>query len=249
MKSLNSITKENFNSSFNITDILQNSVYYPASGIDAKPIEVFANEYNSFVNVDYSLDYDEVKNALESNFTTVGYKLIGIKEISKEELSSKGISPIKYDFNQHEKNRLADHLFVKELFDNASSAGFAIWAVYELDGTLNSKINGKAERFSILHIRGEGWAAFEGLYVENKINPQVIAIIRPGEGYGDNWTLFTDSKFRFYQSIRKNVHLNETEMPKYILSDDGLKESFFWGEYFFVKKHSMSGCNLYELDK
>jgi hypothetical protein len=78
MKSLNSFTKENFNSSFNITDILQNRVYYPDSGIDTNPIEVFANEYNSFVKVDYSLDYEEVKNALVSNFIVFPYDIMVI---------------------------------------------------------------------------------------------------------------------------------------------------------------------------
>ena len=139
MESLNQITKENFNSSFNITDILQNSVYYPASGIDAKPIEVFANKYNSFVNVDYSLCYDEVKNALESNFIPVGYKLIGIKDISKEVCRSNGFIPEYFSLNEHEKNRLNEHKFIEDLYENSASSGFAIWAVYELDNNLTGK--------------------------------------------------------------------------------------------------------------
>lgn len=247
MKSISGITKDNFNASFNIVDILQNSVYYPASGLDATPVEVFGDKYKSFVNVDYSQNYENIRRSLELDFESVGYKLIGIKDISREELAPNGISPINYDFNQHEKSRLSDHLFIKELFDNAASSGFAIWAVYELDNTLIAKTDGKSERFSILHIRAEGWAAFEGLYVENKINPKAIAIIRPGEGYGDNWTLFSDSKFRLYQSLRKNEHVHGAEMPNYILTSAGSDEGCFWGEYVFSKEYSR--YSLYGLEE
>lgn len=36
---LNKITEENFVNSFNIKNILTDSVYYPASGIDGRAIE------------------------------------------------------------------------------------------------------------------------------------------------------------------------------------------------------------------
>lgn len=247
METLNQITKENFNSSFNITDVLQNSVYYPASGIDGKPIEVFANEYNSFVNVDYSLCYDEVKNALESNFIPVGYKLIGIKDISKGDLSPNGFTPEYFSLNEHEKNRLNEHKFIEDLYENSASSGFGIWAVYELDNNLTGKTDGKVKRFSILHVRGEGCATFEALYFENKINPKVIAIIKPAEGYGDNWTKFTDSKFRFYQLIRKNEHVNGAEMPNSILTDFSCEDGYFWSEY--ALSETFPECTLYELEK
>lgn len=247
MESLNQITKENFNSSFNVTDILQNSVYYPASGIDATPIEVFANKYNSIVNVDYSLGYNEVKNALESNFIPVGYKLIGIKDILKECLTPNGFTPEYISLNEHEKNRLNEHKFIDDLYQNSASSGFAIWAVYELDNNLTGKTDEKAKHFSILHIRGEGCATFEALYFGNKINPKAIAIIKPAEGYGDNWTKFTDSKFRFYQLIRKNNDVNGAEMPNSILTDFSSEDGNFWGEYNVSEQ--FSECSLYDLEK
>lgn len=249
MKSINLITKENFNTSFNIRDILQDSVYYPASGIDATPIEVFSDKYKSFVNVDYSRSYEDVRRSLESDFVPVGYKLIGVKNISREELIPSENSTIKYEFNEHEKDRLVDHSFIKELFENATSSFFAIWAIYELDSVLTGKTDGKADRFSLLHVRGEGWAVFEGLYVENKVNPKAIAIIRPGEGFGDNWTLFTDAKFRFYESVRKNKQTNGAEMPRYILTDAVSDAGVFWNEYAFTEKFPLLECSLYELKK
>lgn len=246
MKSINSITPENFNTSFNLTDILENSVYYPASGLDAKPIEVFTNKYSSFINVDYSFKYDEVKNALESNFLPVGYKLIGIKDILKEELSPNGFAPLNIRYNEHEKKRLEEE-HIKKLHTGDSRVAFAIWAVYELDPNSTNKTDGKAERFSILHIGGEACATFESLYVENYINPKAIAIIKPGEGYGDNWTKFTDPKFRFYQSLRKNQVENGAEMPQYLLTDINYGDGCFFSEYSSLDRNIPADCRLYNL--
>ncbi len=249
MRSINSISEENFNNSFNLEDVLQESVFYPASGIDGTPIEVFANKYKSFINVDYSLKYEEVKDALENNFSAVGYKLIGLKDILKEELTPYGISVKKYELNNHEKDRLNTNDQIRDLYNNAGSSGFALWAVYELDSNLTQKIEGKAERFSILHIRGEGWATFEALYVHNGINPKAITIINPGEGYGDNWTKFTDYKFRFYQSVRNNVDDNGAKMPEYILTNATVDEDgYFWGDFAFTETFPILNCSLYQLE-
>lgn len=245
MKSINNITKENFNSSFNLIDILQDSVYYPASGIDATPFEVFGNKYNSYINVDYSQSYEDVRKSMEFDFEPVGYKLIGIKDISKEELTPNGVTYSTINFNEHEINRLKEHKHINDLFYNVTSSGYAIWAVYELADDFTDET--KAKRFSLLHICGEGWSTFKVLFLKNKINPRGIAIIRPGEGYGDNWTLFTNSKFRFYQSLKENIHLNEAEMPRYILTTAGSNDGFFWSEYAFSKE--FNGCSLYELEE
>jgi len=247
MKSINLITKENFNTSFNITDILVGSVYYPASGLDATPIKVFAIKYNSFVNVDYSEKYEDVKNALESNFLPVGYKLIGIKDISKEKLSPNGFVSLNFRYNKHEKKRLEENDHIKELHHCNTRVSFAIWAVYELDPNLTNKTDGKAEQFSILHIGGEGCATLEALYVENKINPKAIAIIKPGESTVGNWTLFTNPKFRFYQSLRKNQVENGAEMPQYLLTDVNYGAGCFFGEYIPSDSNILEGCVLYEL--
>lgn len=245
MKTINLITRENFNTSFDIADILENSVYYPASGQDATPIKIFANKYNSFINVDYSVSYEEVKNALESNFLPVGYKLIGRKNISKEELTPNGFAPLNIHYNEHEKKRLKKN-HIKKLHNNRIF--FAIWAVYELDPNSTNKTEGKSERFSLLHIGGEGCATFYALYIKNKINPKAIVIIKPGEVYGDNWTLFTTPKFRFYQSLRKNQVEYGAKMPQYLLTDVNYGNGCFFSEYTPPYPNKLQDCVLYELE-
>lgn len=229
---LNNITSENFTESFNLKTILASSVFYPASGLDASPIEVFANKYNSFVHVDYSLSCDEVIEALKTNFSPIGYKLIGLKELKREELISDGNVSLNYTFNEHEKQRLVLEHVKEKVYGNNR---FAVWAVYELYPALTHKTEGKTERFSILHIGGEACATFDVLYLGNKTNPKAIAIINPGEGYGDNWTKLSDSGFRFYQSIRKNEDKNDAKMPESILTNVG-SDDWFFGEYSLKEK-------------
>lgn len=247
MKSISKITKENFNSSFNIIDILEDSVYYPASGVDATPVEIFGNKYNSYINVDYSTSYDDVKRSMEFDFEKVGYKLVGIKDVTLEELTPNGRTYSSIELNEHEFKTLKENQHIHNLFYSFASSGFAIWSVYELSEDLSNKSIGKAKRFSLLHICGEGWATFKAIYFHNKINPKAIAIINPGEGNGDNWTLFTDPNFRFYQSIRENTYLNEVEMPKMILMNTATDNRFFWGEYVFSKE--FNDCSLYVIEK
>lgn len=249
MKSINNITKENFNSSFNLIDILQDSVYYPASGLDATPIEVFGNKYYSYINVDYSQSYENVRKSMELDFEKVGYKLIGIKDITKEELTPNGQTYSPIELNDYELKRLEDHQFINDLYYSFASSAFAIWAVYELENE-SANANVKAKKFSLLHIRGEGCATFKQLYYHNKKNPKAIAIINPGEGYGDNWTKFTDYKFRFYQSIRRNVDNNGAEMPDYMLTNAAADEDgYFWGDFAFAEKFPTLECSLYKLEK
>jgi hypothetical protein len=250
MKTIHNITNENFNSSFNLIDILQDSVYYPASGLDATPIEVFGNKYYSYINVDYSQSYEDVRKSMEFDFEKVGYKLVDIKDVTLEELTPNGRTYSPIELNEHELKRLKDYQFINDLYYSFASSGYAIWAIYELDDDFTGVTNGKAKRFSLLHICGEGWSTFKALYVQNKINPRAIAIINPGEGYGDNWTKFTDYKFRFYQSIRKNVDYNGAEMPDYMLTNAAAdEEGYFLGDFAFAEKFPILNCSLYELER
>jgi len=88
MQNISEITKENFNIKFDLKKILEDSVFYPAAGIDASDIECLSDKYCSFVHVDYSKPRSVVELGMMNHFEGVGYELIGIKNIRKEESSA-----------------------------------------------------------------------------------------------------------------------------------------------------------------
>ncbi|GAP68287.1 hypothetical protein BA6E_102287 [Bacteroidales bacterium 6E] len=217
---------------FNLRDIIENSVFYPASGIDGNAIKYLSHLYCSFIHVDYSMTEELVRSAMESDFIGVGYNLIGIKQIGKEELGPKGFRPSQIALNEHEKHRIGID-FIGERFFGTSFTPFALWAVYELSSADHDYPASKPKRFSLLHIGGEACATFEAIYLSNMINPAAVAIFNPGEGFGDNWTKFRDPQYRLYQSILFNVKNNGALMPDVVLAHNSSDENdqCFWPDY------------------
>lgn len=77
-----------------------------------------------------------------------------------------------------------------EMAQAAPGNSFAQWTIFErLDG-----FDGKhgPKRFSFFFVRGEGAATYQALYVSNNVLPRILAIIRPGRGYGGNFEEFED---------------------------------------------------------
>ena len=65
---------------------------------------------------------------------------------------------------------------------------FAQWTIFERLENFGDEHGPK--RFSFFFIRGEGAATYQALYVSNKALPKIVAIIRPGNGYGGGFTGF-----------------------------------------------------------
>lgn len=241
MTYLDQMTSDNFSSMFDIKELLKDSVFYPAAGLDASDIKCLSPDFCSYLHVDYSTPLNVVENGMRYHFDGVGFDLIGIKHISKEELTPNGFIPENFSLNNHEKERL-NHRFIIEKFNCHNFRSFAIWAVYELNPQRTGKLYDKCKRFSLLHVGAEACATFEAIYYSHKINPSAVAIINPGEGYGDNWTNFTDPQFRLYQSLLKNSIDNQTEMPEFLLTNQTSSNSAncFWPGYKF---HSCVNAN------
>jgi hypothetical protein len=89
-----------------------------------------------------------------------------------------------------------------------------------------------------MHIGGEACATFEAIYLSNKVNPKCIAIISPGEGYGDNWTIFRDPEFRLYQTLHFNKINNNANMPSELLTNMALSDddNCFWPNYNYQSR-------------
>jgi len=248
MNWLQNIIPENFKNAFDIKQIIAKSAFYPASGTDGSHISIFTKlGIYSFVNVDYSTPKDKVQQAMEHDFKGVGYRLIGIRHIEEREITPNGFNPVNIPFNEHERYRLDNLPFVSDLMNTVGFEPFALWALYELDPSTTKSIKDKAQRFSLLHIGGEACATFDATYLTNGINPEAIAIIGPGEGYGDNWTLFTNPDFRLHTMLKMNCTKANQSMPRFLLAGKALSNEAFWPDYVFENNAMSDNLNLLSL--
>lgn len=240
MKWINRINKENFDTSFDLKSILTDSVYYPASGIDGRAIEGLSRYSYSFIHADYSKPRETVEIALRTRFEPVGYRLIGLKYISQNELTPNGFIPHNFPLKESEQQRIN---FLQDSIRDFTQ--FALWAVYELDSELTQNTSNKVKKFSVLHIGGEACATFDALYISNSINPLGVAILNPGEGYGDNWTVFTNPDYRFYKLIEYNVQNNQQTFPKYLFTNVRVENNCFWPNYEHFERNNILDCDTY----
>jgi hypothetical protein len=229
--SFENITKLNFKDSFDVDYIHGNkSVFYAASGLDTSSVSCLFPEFDSFVHVDYFHSEAEVSSFMETAFIPLGFKLIGMRHIYEQMLTPAGFHPMPFHPNRHELSRL-QMPHIKDRFYSVGFKPFARWALYE-KSISPLEMKSESRRFSLLHVGAEAMATFEALYLGYGKNPGAICIIRPSEGYGDNWTIFRDPEFRFHQMIVQNHLNNQTPMPTVLLTDAGdTDHTCFWPGY------------------
>jgi hypothetical protein len=203
---------------FPLAEVLQGSVYYPASGTDGHVVELLGRHAASFVHVDYSRTRAEVNAQLVSGFA--GYTLVGIRSLSQQELTPAGWRPSLFNPRGH-----------RPMPASANPANaFALWAVYEREPARNAA-HGPV-RFSLLHLHAEGVAAYDALYRGSGHQAYAIAIVQPGEGYGDNWTYFTKPG----EPLHTLVMSHPQGPPSYLVrggqgSQEHYQEKSDWPEY------------------
>ena len=140
----------------NIKELLEESVFYPASGIDGTAIMLLMDKSKSFIQVDYSISEHQVRQAMTNDFKNTGYALKSLTRIDVNDI----IQPYKPVFNEHEEHRLSNNPHVKDRYELNNFHPFVIRAIYESKGGI---------KFSLLHIGAEALVVFNSLYVKYKI--------------------------------------------------------------------------------
>lgn len=196
--------------------LLKNSLYYPASGADGGPVRLLGGYIHSFVHVEYVMKKSEILHHIEGEGQGFrGYRLSMLREVNSSELIPDGwcpSRPLPSDGNP-------------EAFRSLMPEPFALWAIYERQPDFDH-FHGPL-RFSLLHICGDGVATYEALYNTQRIQPDVLAIIRPGTGYGLNWTDFRDD-----QKILARIALkNRGGKPRYLLQETWRGNACYWQGY------------------
>lgn len=188
---LSNIVDKELSGPFPLEYVLQSSLYYPASGFDGDPVAYMAGNIFSFVYVNYGRSRDALNNELrERNF--LGYSLMGRRGVSKQELIPNGWTPVPPRPGDGDPAQYRD--WIQEPFCD--------WLIFERDAG-RGKDHGP-NRFSLLYLCADGVAAFQALYVRNRLRPLGIAIIQPGHGLGGNWTNFTDEQAPLARAVLGN---------------------------------------------
>ena len=195
---------------FPLTELLRNSIYYPSSHFDGSLVKAYAHDYQNFVYCDYGVTEDDFMTKLE---TFRGYDVLGHRPVLQEELIPNGWQP-----------QIPHHLLDNYgKYPNFIKPPFAHWALYERKSTY-SDMHGPV-RFSLLFVGGEGVATYQALYWSNRTTAKAVAIIRPGTGFGGNWTNFLDGE----KALGYVVNQNPNGQPDCIIThDDGLLK---WRNY------------------
>ena len=186
---------------FPLREILRDSLYYPASGLQGAPVQYLAGSILSFVYVDYGIRRDEFRRELES-VGFKGYRLVTLRSVSEGELAPRGWPSIQCSLGDGDPESHRD--WIKPFYCD--------WAVLQRCAGYADEHG--PDRFSYLFVCADGVAAFQALYVQNLAAPRAIAIIQPGAGFGMNWTDFADPE----KILGRTVLGNASGRPRLLLN-------------------------------
>jgi hypothetical protein len=191
---------------FQLNKILQNSLFYPASGLDGRPVQFLAGFVHSFIYVDYGMERNTVVSALRDKGFS-GYRLAGRKSLNEFDLAPAGWSPVipsAYQPDIANFDRMRTGGFVK--------SGFADWYVFDREPHFGED-HGPA-RFSLIYICGDGVATYQAIYCRQKVAPEILAIVQPGTGFGGNYTDFRDPNGLLAWTV---LSANGDRIPQYLV--------------------------------
>ena len=184
-----------------IADILHGSVFYPASGLDGRPVKYLGGFSHSFVYADCNVPLERLTENLQ---TFKGYRVFCSRSVKKEELCFNPFQPILPNSSDGDP---------KDLHIEKDFSPYALWTVYERLPEFD-EVHGP-ERFSLLFVGGEGAATFQALYYSNQCAPSAIVLIKC-DAFTGNWTQFFDPTRVFARSVIQNPH----GTPKYLFFCD-----------------------------
>ncbi|MDD2740544.1 MAG: hypothetical protein PHR94_16575 [Methylomonas lenta] len=189
---LKDLTAEHIhNDSFPLTDILQDSLYYPGAGHDGKPVKWLSGNVYSFVYSDYGISKSSLlSDLIDPSDGFRGYGVLAFRDVTMHELIPNGWSAMMPD----------DRDGNPKSFQESIKQPYAIWAVLERLPEFNDEHG--PQRFSLLYICCDGAAGYQALYNSNQIKPKILFMVN--HGFGCNWTNFETPEKILARSARAN---------------------------------------------
>ncbi|WP_005031468.1 hypothetical protein [Holophaga foetida] len=179
-----------------LSELLQGSCFYPASGTDIRPILALHGRVRTFVYADYWSEVQREFPKIVGALAIEGFTHLGGDELRPGDLwPDRQAWPASFHRASH-----------PEAF-----RGFwdvEPWGVW-------MRFGGPLGKVDLLMLGTEGIAAYRELYVASGIAPTWLALLRPGCGLGGGWTDFwTDAPFP------EAFRANPGGLPLGILCDD-----------------------------
>jgi len=208
-----------------LNEILKDSLYYPACGLDKTPIKYFSRSIFSFVYADHAISGEDFLTNFEGQGAgegLKGYRVIFQRKVFKEELVPEGWKP----------NLPSQIVQAKRLFKKRQDYQlWGHWSVWER----NPGMDFGATMLSVLYLCGEASTVYQGLYSLRDIAPRILALIQPGGGIssigGRDWEKI-DADDSFFKA---NVMENSSGKPELLLyggiGDPRHYEAPCWAEY------------------
>jgi len=161
-----------------LKEILENSLYYPGSGLDSKPIDLFAGNVHSFVYSDMGETRDRFfqwahPESLAQVDQIHGWRFIGGTRIAL---------PALYRAPKPWISLLRERYISELIMPYELAEPFAEWCVFE--STKDNPSNKWATRISILYICDEASLVYEALYRAHEKTPKILFLNMFKNGYG-----------------------------------------------------------------
>jgi hypothetical protein len=189
---------------FLLRDILQDSLYYPACGLNGTPVKYLTGNIHSFIYADYMVTKKEFLKNLNGTDEGCGFK--GYRSLFQREIKREEIVP--YNWSSAILPLFLFHQRIQNIESRCEAFGhWSIWLKEE--GTYSDD---PLRAFSFLFFAGEMSAIYQGLYCRLSIAPTVLSIIQPG-ALGGEWER-VDCDESFFKEV---VASNSADFPPYLL--------------------------------
>ena len=248
---------------FDIRNILQDSLCYLASGLHGHFVKCYMGNAYSFVYIDYYISRERLLQDM-AEYGFKGYRVIRQESIDPHKLHPGGWDALTWYYREDDPRgeRRFDHLRgdrERGYFANQESLNtlwkkvlpvygdgnpnawrriqkepFAEWFILERTEEYDETHNPK--RFSFFFLNTEAVAAYQALYLANRMAPKIIVI--PQYGFGLNWTEFGHRD----QILARTIFYRDNPLPEYIVGMSGFTEP--WPEYTNRVKKYFNGYNF-----
>jgi hypothetical protein len=200
-----------------LSDLLRNSLYYPACGRDGDPVRYLGGFIHSFVYADYSISKQQITESLHHpQHGFKGYRVLFSKDVSSS-IKANDWTPSSEVMKGLRSARVRARRPIE----------YGLWVVLERLEQFDSSHG--PSRFSYLFIGGEGVSVYEALYRSNNIAPEVLAVIQCGVSFGGAWTDLANRD----EIFARKVLAESGEKPQFLLHGGWyeLSEKCCWPEY------------------